>query len=235
MFTSSPLYFPGFGPSATGPFTISLPGACITLASSFDANGSFTNNLIGNYCEHATGSGTANSHHPFGMVIEGPTITFTGTVQGTLQMHPDITGGQSCISGATRFLVSGSVALTGSTAPCTGAGLMHTSTPMYFPGFGPSATGPFVIDMPGACLTLGASFNAAGNFTNNGVGNYCEFATGTGVANGTHSFTMTVSGPTITFGGSVQGTLQMHPDVTAGESCISGADRFVVSGSVILL
>ena len=110
--TTPAMFYPGFT-SAAGSFVLSLdllgPETCFWSMTTLTAAG----NLSG-WCGHALGNGVAGIHgHVFNFVLEGTTMTFTDGVVGTLQVVPDVTStpAQSCITGATRFLVSGSLEL----------------------------------------------------------------------------------------------------------------------------
>lgn len=114
---------------------------------------------------------------------------------------------------------------------CSGAGGMSTP-PMWYPVVGPSADGPFALSIPGGCFFAITSLNMAGN-----ISGWCGHALGTGVANGHHDFDFVIEGSTMTFTGpptgGVVGSFEIQP--APGESCLTGADQWVVFGSVALV
>jgi hypothetical protein len=122
---------------------------------------------------------------------------------------------------------------------CTFTGTASTQNLVYYPAPDkPSATGGVVASLIGVCAAGLHSVSAAsGHFTAGIVpgGNYCGQSEGVATLDGhtgnwvSHSTYLTFYGP------GLYGTVQAVPDALAGESCVSGADRFIVSGSLELV
>ncbi|HVF74864.1 MAG TPA: hypothetical protein VM938_07430 [Acidimicrobiales bacterium] len=111
MTTGQPMYQLGVGPVASGvPFSMSFSvGACSSTTSA-SASGT-----ISGSCFAATGSGQVNGRG-FTFVWAGSQMELTPVgvngAAGTLAVLPDAAGGQSCATGATRFVVAGVLAIT---------------------------------------------------------------------------------------------------------------------------
>lgn len=109
-----PLYYPGFPlvntTPASGGFNLSLfLGGCNGtggVLTGLNASGSLTG-----FCGQSTGNGAVNGHHGFTYVSAGSMLVLVGSAAGVANAVPDATQGQSCTTGATRFLVTGAVAL----------------------------------------------------------------------------------------------------------------------------
>ena len=117
------------------------------------------------------------------------------------------------------------------TNTCTGTGVMTMSTPVFYKFLGRAAHGNFTFSLTGVCAAS-AGLVAAGHFMG-----WCDDAIGQGVFNdgSSHASDWSVEGTAIEFvGPGVYGTGDWHPDVTAGQSCVSGATQFLVNISVAL-
>jgi hypothetical protein len=114
------------------------------------------------------------------------------------------------------------------TDACLGNGTLVTAAPLLYPPT--PATTPFSATfVTGTCVAsgpLGMSGVISGS---------CGVANGVGTTGSGHSFSFAWMGATITFVGDVQGTMQIGPDVFQGESCLTGADRFLLGGAVTLV
>lgn len=122
---------------------------------------------------------------------------------------------------------------------CAGAtGTATLSTPLVYPGveLTPRSAAFAVGFSVGACLNIttappGAvvkSLTATG--TLNG---YCGTSSGTGVTGDGHSFSWVSAGTFLLLTGGLQGVVSAIPDAVNGESCLTGADVFVVSGVAV--
>lgn len=103
------------GSSAALAFAFSIATGGCTNGHPAVVNGSFDASAS---CAFATGSGTWFSgpllpNHGFTVVLLSPNLHFFGDVTGTLTIMVDVFAGQSCMSGASQFIiVGGSVTLT---------------------------------------------------------------------------------------------------------------------------
>ena len=117
--TTGALYYPGFPPVTTTPntvgyaFTLDGVGFCLPSLGTLSAAGTLTG-----WCGHSTGTGTVDGHHNYSHVSAGSFLVVLptgsvpgGTAVGLVNAVPDATAGQSCITGATRFIVTGAVVL----------------------------------------------------------------------------------------------------------------------------
>ncbi|MBW3536208.1 MAG: hypothetical protein KY395_00375 [Actinobacteria bacterium] len=102
------VYSVGFGPSATGAVTFSFSaGGCVSGGSMI--SGAFTANAVGNYCEHSTGE-LSFGPDTLSWVHVGKVMILSGSHGGgVLIVEPNSSGGRDCVTGATQFLVSGSI------------------------------------------------------------------------------------------------------------------------------
>ncbi|HEX7167622.1 MAG TPA: hypothetical protein VF230_11640 [Acidimicrobiales bacterium] len=111
---------------------------------------------------------------------------------------------------------------------CSGSGILETSTPTYYVGFGPPVATSYSM-----YLTIGGCFLGHEPFAFGFLGGSCGLATGT-VNWAGHRGTAIWSGGTLEFDGQVEGAFSIAADATFGHSCTTGAWRFSVSGSAIL-
>ena len=131
-------------------------------------------------------------------------------------------------------------------AVCTGQGVLMTGTPIYHHVI---VTGGVVVTAPvttyfaasitiGACagvttsptlgITVGDPFTLTG--TKSG---WCGQSTGTGVTNRGSRFAWVEVGSKMIFTGELVGIVSGYvPDVLAGQSCVTGATRFLMGWSV---
>ena len=108
---------------------------------------------------------------------------------------------------------------------CSGQGRMTFS--------GPGTSGSFRIFLTSQCAGTsgtGGLFSATGFAT--GV---CPLVTGSGVANGHHSFSFVTTTATLVITGSATGTLTFVEDPFSPGSCLANTDtEFLVSGTVAM-
>lgn len=114
---------------------------------------------------------------------------------------------------------------------CVGHGTFTTAGPMFYVGFG----GPTVTSFSMVFPTVGQCVSGPQPefFTGTVVGN-CGLATGVGTTATGHAFNFTWVGQTLTFSGQVNGELHIVEDSASGQSCVTGARRFLVSGGLLL-
>ncbi|HEX7165916.1 MAG TPA: hypothetical protein VF230_02940 [Acidimicrobiales bacterium] len=114
-----------------------------------------------------------------------------------------------------------------SPAQCVVQGTVVTAAPLFYPAIGPFSAGAF--DLGGVtCIPFhAATFNGQ-------IGGWCGLANAFGVLSG-HGFVADLRGGELVFSGTVVGRLTFTPDATSGESCVSGADRFLVTGTLTLV
>lgn len=111
---------------------------------------------------------------------------------------------------------------------CTAQGTMHTSVPLVYPPDPRFAN--FTIGFPiGACALTFVPPAMMGV-----VAGSCGLASGQGVTSSGHPFSFLWVGTELTMTGGVVGTLHVVVDAFVGDSCLSGADTFIVSGSFAL-
>lgn len=116
------------------------------------------------------------------------------------------------------------------TAACTGQGVMTTPS-FFYPGVGPTASGAVSMDLALAQCSDGRVGAIAGILIGSMSGN-CGLATGSGNFDG-HEVTLSWIGNTLIMSGDVVGTAYFTPDFTAGQSCMTGATRFLFTGTVV--
>lgn len=116
------------------------------------------------------------------------------------------------------------------TDACVGLGTMVTSGPVYYPFIGPTANTPFSMVMTvGTCVTT-FTHSMSGTLTG-----HCLSMTGAGVTGSGHTFAFVVSGTTMVFNGAVVGEGEIHADWFSGDSCVSGANQFLVNVAHVLV
>lgn len=119
---------------------------------------------------------------------------------------------------------------------CPGLGTFQTGNPVYYPGFGSTSQNSFVFTFGiGACVhipsgTTTKTITATGVFLG-----YCGFSSGAGTTGNGDLFAFVGVGGVLVVTGHTVGTLTIAPDVLNGESCTTGADRFLIAGVLILL
>lgn len=117
--TTTAVFYPSFGPSAWGAVWLTFAvGGCVEHDAA-NITAAFRWNEVGNYCGHSTGAGTIDGHW-FSWQSAGSVVVVTShlsgeevTTSGVLQVVPDGLFGANCVSGATRFVVTGAVVIPG--------------------------------------------------------------------------------------------------------------------------
>jgi|SRR5688500_1326476 len=110
-FTSGALYYPvtaNTGPQVTvqqppwvgWAFSITLGTCAPNLTKGMSATG-----VLNGWCGLFSASGTTSNGYRFTMQNVGSVLLFTGGLNGIGSLQPDVLGGQSCLSGATGFLI----------------------------------------------------------------------------------------------------------------------------------
>ncbi|HEX7168509.1 MAG TPA: hypothetical protein VF230_16125 [Acidimicrobiales bacterium] len=119
---------------------------------------------------------------------------------------------------------------------CAGQGEAVTQSNVYYPGLGPSATGTVTFTFTIGGCNQGHSNTANGNFTAGvaGAGNFCGSSTGD-VSIDHHNGSWTSAGSMLVLSGGINGAVNAVPNATKGDSCTSGANDFLVTGSVALV
>lgn len=115
---------------------------------------------------------------------------------------------------------------------CVGTGVLVTGVPLTYPvSFTPSVglhQPPWSVfnlsTTGGACLPTLKTFGATGVF--NG---WCGLNSGAGTTNTGHRFAWVNVGTVMVFTGGLVGVASVVPDTLNGESCLSGADVFLVT------
>lgn len=114
--TAQPVYFPTFGPSASGSLSISFViGGCLEHYSS-NMSAAFTPHFFGNSCLSSEGEGTIDGHSFKWLSLPSLLLFQTGSpdflLDGVMSFVPDWTV-NSCTTGATRFIITGAVVIPG--------------------------------------------------------------------------------------------------------------------------
>ena len=114
--TTPPLYYAFFSSSSTGTFQFGIgTGICLPGMGVLNASGT-----LSGWCGLSLGSGTVNGHkfHFVGagsLLVLGPQTlpALSSLVVGVANLVPDVTTtpAQNCLTGATKFLVTGAVAM----------------------------------------------------------------------------------------------------------------------------
>ena len=150
------------------------------------------------------------------------------------------------------FLLPSSPA-SAATSVCLGQGRAATGAPIFYPGFGPllgtTTSANFSFEL-GACVdAVGVRLAPLPGFASvtvtgaaPGVGGWCGHSVGVGgTADGHHPFEYKSAGsvllvhPPVGSTTGAIGIVNAIPDATAGESCTTGADQFLVTGAVALI
>jgi hypothetical protein len=92
-------------------------GACVKKVS-LTATGTVTGR-----CGLSTGVGVTGNGHVFAFVSVGTVLTHSGEVNGEVSAVADVASGSSCVTGATRFLITGAAVL----ELRDGAGVCHVA------------------------------------------------------------------------------------------------------------
>ncbi|MBW3536211.1 MAG: hypothetical protein KY395_00390 [Actinobacteria bacterium] len=105
---TGPVFYPTLGASASGAVEFNFAaGGCLSGAAT--VSGSFSDNFPGNYCGHSEGTVSVGGNS-LKWKSAGSVLVFTGAGGGVVVAVPNALSGQSCVSGATEFLVAGLVA-----------------------------------------------------------------------------------------------------------------------------
>lgn len=102
-------------PPVTAAFAAGVTvGACADVTTTPSPGVTFGNwSLTGiksGWCGQSTGTGVTNDGHRFAWVEVGSKLLFTGDLVGFVSGYvPDVVAGQSCVTGATQFLMGWSV------------------------------------------------------------------------------------------------------------------------------
>ncbi|MEA3077084.1 MAG: hypothetical protein QOF60_1992 [Actinomycetota bacterium] len=112
------------------------------------------------------------------------------------------------------------------TTACTGVWTMATP-PLFYPGLAAGGSGSFGLQ-GGTCA------DGSVPFLNGTITGQCYAGAAVG-SDGAHAFSILWAGQMV-LSGQVSGTLAMHPDATAGQSCSplgSGATRWIGTGTLV--
>lgn len=118
---------------------------------------------------------------------------------------------------------------------CTGEGTAATNSPVFYPGLGPTPDNGFVFALEfGLCAhsgtgTTGKTVTATGVFLG-----WCGLSSGLGTLGQGDLFAWIGVGGILVLTGHIAGVVDALPDLVNGESCITGADRFVIAGAILL-
>ena len=118
---------------------------------------------------------------------------------------------------------------------CAGEGTATTGQPVFYPTMGPTPQNTFAFAFAvGACVhipsgTTTKTISASGEFLG-----YCGLSSGKGMTGNGGLFAWIGVGSMLVLTGHVVGAVNATPDVTANESCTTGADKFIVTGAIEL-
>ena len=118
---------------------------------------------------------------------------------------------------------------------CAGQGTAVTGSPVYYPGLGPTPLNTFVFALGlGVCAhsssgTTDKTVTASGIFLG-----WCGLSSGLGNLGQGDLFAWIGVGGMLVVTGHVVGVVNAGPDLASGESCTTGADRFLVVGGLVL-
>ncbi|HEX7168512.1 MAG TPA: hypothetical protein VF230_16140 [Acidimicrobiales bacterium] len=124
---------------------------------------------------------------------------------------------------------------------CIGQGTAVTGEPIFYPT-GPSApagtTADFTLSIGGCLAAPGEHGNSVSGVFTDGLlplGNYCGHSEGHISAAGHEGDWVSAASILVIYGTSGVGVVNAVPDATKGESCVDGADEFLVTGALILI
>ena len=121
---------------------------------------------------------------------------------------------------------------------CAGQGTAATGQPVFYPGLNPATNPPNTFTF---LFSLGACAHLPSGTTNKTIAATGEFLGWCGLSSGLGNlaqgdlFAWIGIGSMLVLTGHIVGLVNATPDVLAGESCVTGADRFLVTGFVVLL
>lgn len=123
---------------------------------------------------------------------------------------------------------------------CGGRGFMVTQYPLYYPGreLLPSdppiplrVTTPFYLGWASDTNVCGTPGLGPAPYLVGTLVGQCGAAVGWGTDADGHDFAFVWAGEVVVFEGEVNGVGLLHPDWLAGDSCLLGADTFIVAGA----
>lgn len=135
--------------------------------------------------------------------------------------------GALCLSAATPVSAAQEV--------CAGQGNASVGSGLFYPGLGPAKNTSFGFSLDiGACSTS-ANLTASGSISGPLGGAHCGLSTGSGTANGHHSFSYIGAGSLLVITGGAVGVVNATPNALVGSSCTTGATQFLVTGAAALI
>jgi hypothetical protein len=144
-------------------------------------------------------------------------------------------------------IVSGLVTVFSPTSPaqsaihstCTGTGNAHLDNTFFYPVNSTTTAPPlsprsanFTFHLNGtaaACVT-GTTTTLGGPSATGQVHGWCGLSVGSGAVTGGGSFSWVGIGSWLSLSGQVSGLVNATPNLFTGDSCVSGADDFIVTG-----
>ena len=119
---------------------------------------------------------------------------------------------------------------------CAGQGTAFTGAPLTYPGLSTSAqtTFAFVFTI-GACPHIPSGTTFKPLTATGSVLGWCGLSSGAGITGNGDLFAWVGVGGLLIMTGHAGGLVHATPDILAGESCISGADAFIITVAVVLL
>lgn len=212
-------------PDVTAGFTFSfITGTCIAKTSGLALSGTITGQ-----CGDAYGSGTTNNGHTFTVDWVGTELVFSGEVTGTFAVAPVLP--DNCVTGADRFIVSGTVVKSHTSFPtdlCVGEFRMTVSSPFAWRA-SPPTTASFTIQMTTGTCTQKSNLTITGSITG-----MCIAASGTGTSN--NGFSTSLFGSLVgvlSFTGGIAGSVVVDDNVLAPGDCTTGtATEFTLRGAL---
>ncbi|MDQ1439108.1 MAG: hypothetical protein QOK43_2737 [Acidimicrobiaceae bacterium] len=138
---------------------------------------------------------------------------------------------------ATGLMAAPPAAIATQTGSCNGHGVLITSTPVRIDVV---TTADYYFTVQGVCMfgllgnpTFGTTLTGTGVLTGR-----CGAWTGQGVVHGDHDHDHELVGTTWFIGvpnGKAVGQFEVAPDISNGQSCVTGASRWLLVGGVELL
>jgi hypothetical protein len=130
-------------------------------------------------------------------------------------------------------------------AVCAGTGNAHLSAPLFYPVNPTTTTIPlsprsanFTFHLNGlaaACVTVPGATVTGGPSATGTVHGWCGFSVGSGtVTGGGQAFSWIGIGSMLVVTGNATGVVNASPNLVAGDSCVSGADDFIITGVAVL-
>ena len=123
----------------------------------------------------------------------------------------------------------------GAVEVCAGEGTAVTGAPLTYPGLSTSAQTAFTFAFIfGACPHIPTGTTNKTLTATSWVLGWCGFSSGAGITGNGDLFAWVGLGDFLILTGHTVGLVHTTPDVLNGESCITGADVFIVTGAVVL-